>query len=275
MESHPSRARAPLGRWAKSRPQAAQRFAGLLTLALLVGCFGDPPARVVSIGAVRPPPDEIVVRTDRFLFHMGVKNDEAWATNSVKTRTSLGGALATLLDVEDIEIPILTRQLGMEWPSDAVDFDVALLPRGAESSGPCDPSRAGLPGRLEIAPGGEAPGPFFACVLERTFVRERDKSEIYRAILAGSSRSAEATALYACIVRVAVTALHVASEEGRKERETVERAAHLREACSQEALEWVSREWVKRVREDETARAFGARAAALVRRTASPGQAAP
>lgn len=218
------------------------------------------------------------MRTDRFLFHMGVKNDEAWATDSVRTRTSLGGALATLLDVEDIEIPILTRQLGMEWPADPIDFDVALLPRGprgAESSGPCDPSRAGLPGRLEIAPVGEAPLPFFACVLERAFARERDKSELYRAILEGAPEKADAAALYACIVRVAITALHAASEESRTGRDVVERGARLRDACSEDALEWVSREWVKRVREEETAGAFGARAAALLRRTASPTRAAP
>jgi hypothetical protein len=270
MESHPSRARAPLGRWGKGRPQAVQSFAGLLALALLGGCFGAPPARVVSIGAVRPPPDEIVVRTDRFLFHMGVKNDEAWAEDSVRTRTSLGGALAILLDVEDTEIPILTRQLGLEWPSDPVDFDVALLPRGAESLGPCDPSRAGLSRRLEIAPMGEAPGPFFACVLERTFLVEKEKSTLYRAVLAGASDAAEAAALYACIVRVAVTAVRVASAEDRKGREEVEAAARLRETCSEEALGWVSREWVKRVREEETAASLGARAMAALRRTASP-----
>jgi hypothetical protein len=240
----------------------------LLAALLGAGCLGEPPRPSLKAMLHHPPADEVVIRTDRFAFHMGAKVDPTWLPDAERTRAVLGAALATLLEDEDTAVPVLARQLGVAWPDEPLAFEVALRderdPRSpAKSLGPCDPARAsGLPRRLEVASAGEAPGRFFACVLARSFARLEGEGELGKA-LAPLSRDggAEPSHAYGCVVAVAIGALGVAGADGAKAARAIEADAHLEAACSPKELAWVSREWIKRVRDEESAAAFGARLA--------------
>jgi hypothetical protein len=199
---------------------------------------------------------------------LGARVDLAWTAEADAARTAVGRALEVVLDEEDTVVPTLARQLGLPRPTEPLDFDVSF--RGAVDDGPCD---SGLPRRLYVTTSGTAPTPFFACVLGRAFERTAPESEIYRAILAAAPPHGEAAErardrLYACIVRYAVATVLLATPRDRRVARAIERG--LGESCSPPALDWMGREWVKRVREDEGAAAFGARAAREAEASASP-----
>ena len=204
------------------------------------------------------PPEEIVIRTDRFRFHTGARIDETWPARAEETRVALGAAMELLLEEEDTTVPILARQLGVDWPSDPVDFDV--LPRGPRS--PPDPCAGGLRRRLSV--GDTSPVLFFACTLDASLAWLKGESALYRGMGtagagdAGGGGPATRDGLYACIVRYAVAAVLVARTPDRREAKRAEVA--LGEACAPKVIDWLGREWVKRVREEESAEAFGARA---------------
>jgi len=251
--------RSLLSRWVSARLQARRAIA---LIAVLLGACAEGP--VLSRGRPesvhRPPADEIIIRTDRFAFHMGGRVDEAWLANAERTRAAVGAAVATLLDDEDTTVPILARQLGVEWPTDPLDFDVALLAT-EDHAALCDARHAGLPRRLDLAWSGEAPGRFFACILARSFARLEGESAMARGMKAATGdrdAGAEVSALYRCFVEVAVAALLVPRTADKEASRAIDAA--LGATCSREALTWVAHEWVKRVREDESAEAFGARA---------------
>ena len=181
--------------------------AGLVTVAL--GCAGASPAHPLPVPP-RLPPDEVVVRTASFAFHMGARVDETWTTQADDARTALGSAIAVLLDEEDSAVPTLARQLGVVWPAEPLDFDVSF--RGHRDDGPCD---SGVPFRLVVTSSRATPTPFFACVLERGFVRLARESTIYRAVLAtlevhGEAAETAAERLYGCMVRYAVSGVVLA-----------------------------------------------------------------
>jgi hypothetical protein len=215
------------------------------------GCQLGPGTRPNAV-LPRVAPNELVVRTESFAFHMGVGIDPTWPEKAEETRIALGARLPELLDEEDTTVPILARQLGVTWPGEVLDFDVILA---GEDSRPCDAKIA----RLLLA-GGGAGRDFFACVLERSFARLGDQSELHRALTAANAR--EADGLYACIVAYAVAAVMVARAEGRAEAHAAE--ARIAGSCSPGAEGWIGREWIKRVRSQETAAAFGERAAAAL-----------
>jgi hypothetical protein len=252
MENDPSRA--SLGRWARARLQARRTWAlGLLPLLLAVACEAGTAARPRTVLS-RVPPEEIIVRTTSFAFHMGARVDERWPEKAEETRASLGQALSVLLVEEDTTVPILARQLGVTWPDDPLDFDVVLR-AGGRGDG-CD---AKVPRLLDV--GEAAPRVFFACVLERSFGRLREESALHRGLTGGR---ADAEPVYACIVAYAVGAVMVAQASDRDEARAIEN--RLGDACTKGALAWVSREWIKRVRGGESAEAFGARAAREIER---------
>jgi hypothetical protein len=180
---------------------------------------------------------------------MGAAVDPTWPDKAEETRMALGARLPELLEEEDTTVPILAHQLGVAWPSEALDFDVILA---GEDSRPCD---AKIP-RLLLAGGGEG-RVFFACVLERSFARIAEQGELHRSMAAVNAHEAEP--VYACIVAYAVAAVMVARARDPKEAHAVE--ARLSAGCTPDALDWVAREWIKRVRNEETAEAFGTRAA--------------
>ncbi len=174
-----------------------------------MGCASATPTHPLPT-LPRLPPDEVVVRTTNFVFHMGVRVDEAWATEAEEARAALGSALGVLLDEEDSVVPTLARQLGVPWPGEALDFDVSF--RGERDDGPCDSS---VPRRLYVATSRAAPAQFFACVLNRSFVRLAGESAVYRAILATLEQHGDVTAqaserLHACFVRYAVASVVLA-----------------------------------------------------------------
>jgi hypothetical protein len=216
------------------------------------------------------PPDEIIVRTDHFAFHMGIRVDEAWAARADGTRAAVGRAAEVLLEDEDTTVSILSRQLGVEFPREPLDFDVALTaPVEPDVSG-CDTK---LPHRLELPVAAIAhpqPELFFACVLERAFTRLEPESVLARAMGAGRAGSGDGRAgpLYACVVQYAVGTMLVARAHDAKVSRRLE--VRLGEVCSERELDWLGKEWVKRVREDESAEAFGARAAKEASVNATP-----
>jgi len=180
---------------------------------------------------------------------MGAAVDPTWPEKAEETRMALGARLPELLDEEDTDVPILAHQLGVAWPDDALDFDVILA---GDERRPCD---AKIP-RLLLVGGGEG-RVFFACVLERSFARLAQQAELHRELTAANAAQAEP--LYACIVAYAVAAVMVARASEPKEARTVE--SRLSDDCTPRMLDWLGREWVKRVRGEETAGAFAARAA--------------
>jgi hypothetical protein len=195
----------------------------------------------------REPPDEIVVRTSRFRFHMGVRVDEAWLVNAEETRVALGRAVAVLLEDEDTATMVLAKQLGVEWPAEPLDFDVVLSE--ADGAPSCE---TGLPRRLKVGIGTPAPELFFACVLERSFARLADESALLRA-----TSSAHRTEVRDCLVKYAVAAVIVSGTPAARVSHALER--RLGASCPAAELDFLVSEWVKRVRGDETAEAFGAR----------------
>jgi hypothetical protein len=226
------------------------KLALLLSLALgSLACTPGPSVRPAPL-LPRTPPREIVVRTTSFRFHMGARVDETWPVRAEETRAALGQLLPVLLEEEDTTVPVLAKELGVAWPDDPVDFDARLGPGAA----PCDPKMARV---LDVS-GGRA-RMFFACVLERAFMRLAPESAAYRGVESGSAGEPQAERLYACIVTVAVSTVLVARADDKEDARGVERG--LAEGCDPRALDWVAREWIKRVREEETADAFGARAA--------------
>jgi hypothetical protein len=256
MENDPSRARASLSRWRRACLQASPRPVALGTAALftLAACLPSTEARPRAV-IPRTPPDEIVVRTTGFAFHSGAKVDATWPAKADATRLALGASLAVLLDQEDAVVPTLTRQLGVTWPSDPLDFDVSLATDDAEDA-PCAPK---LPRVLALTPKGD-PTVFFACVLDRAFTRLVEESALYRAIAAAHPPADDAKRLYECVARYAVASAVIAGSVGVSAARDRALDASLAASCSPAALEWVEREWVKRVREEETVDGFGARA---------------
>jgi hypothetical protein len=240
----------------------------LAALAALASCAAAAPqesrSRSLANTAVpREPPRRIIVRTTSFAFHMGAHVDESWPSKAEETRAVLGQMLTVLLDEEDATVPVLARQLGVTWPDtgldDALDFDVEL-----EASASCD---SNMPRVLGVARGGE-PRVFFGCVLARAFVRLEHESAVYRGLVKTGGVSATRAVpadeqLYACIVTYAVSAVLVARAQDKAEARAVERG--LAAACDRRALDWMAAEWIKRVREDESPQAFGARAADAMR----------
>ena len=197
----------------------------------------------------RIPAREIIVRTTSFSFHMGARVDDTWPRLADETRTALGLQLPVLLEEEDTTVPVLTRELGVRWPEEPVEFDAVL--GGAE--GPCDPK---LPRVVDVSHG-EA-RTFFGCVLQRSFARLSSESTMVRGI-ASVSGDGRGASLYGCIAAYAVSAVLVARAAGKDEARAVE--AGLAGQCEPQALSWVARDWIQRVREEESAEAFGARGA--------------
>jgi hypothetical protein len=244
MERHLSRSF--LGRWPARRLQARRLSLPIaLSVAVATGGCGAGGAEARAPRS-RVPPDEIIVRTEHVAFHMGARVDPTWPAKAEETRVALGQAAEALLDDDGNAMEVLTRQLGVSWPEGTLDYDVALRPDGAALCGEA------LPRRLDVAPKGDAPDLFFACVLERTLARLEAESSLARTL--GSSH-------YPCVVRYAVSALLVArlARANARMARTIE--VRLADACGPEELDWLGKEWVKRVREDETAESFGARLA--------------
>jgi len=247
MENHPLRV--SLGRWAAAFLQASPRLALAIVGACSAGAAAPPRPAVPRL-----PPEEIVVRTTSFAFRMGARVDEAWPARADETRAALGGELTALLEEEDITVPLLARQLGVTWPDEPLAFDVAMGPPG--HVGPCD---AEVPRLLHVARQGPPPAMFFACVLGRGFVRLAEESPLFRAIGARVRSREDAARLYACVVGYAVAATLAASRREPRTTRLLEQG--LGERCTPAMLDWLGREWVKRVRDEESAAGFGARAA--------------
>ncbi len=223
--------------------------------ALAVSCGGARHGELDSAPLHHTPPDEIIVRTDRFVFHMGARVDEAWPARAEETRVALGRSAETLLDQEDTTVAILARQLGVVWPTEPLDFDV-LLSADERDVAPCATK---LPRRLEVTLASIAhpqPDLFFACALERGFTRLAAESALARAL--GGAGDAGAGGFYACLTGYAVAVVLIAGTHDARVSRRLELG--LSEMCSPRELDWLGTEWVKRVRDDESAEAFGARA---------------
>jgi len=255
MENHPLRAF--LGRWLRAIVQAGALAVGVSSLACA-------PASRPHPGPPRPrvAPDTLVVRTTSFAFQMGKRVDETWPEKAEETRALLGQSLAVLLEEEDTTVPVLARQLGVVWPAEQVELDVKIGGGDGAESRPLE-----LP-RLVVVGGGEPSRAFFASVLERALVRLAPESAMFRAIAssradAGEGAEGDGERLYACVAAVATYAVVVARARDEKDARGVERV--IRERCAPREREWVTREWIARVKEEESAEAFGVRAARALR----------
>lgn len=214
----------------------------------------------VPAGGVRPSPTvartparEIIVRSSFFSFHMGALVDTSWPAKADETRAALGQLLPVLLEEEDTVVPVLARQLGVAWPAEPVDVNVVF--RGGAA--PCE-VEASRP--VDVSEG--RPRTFFACVLERALARSSPTSGVFRGIEAHHGSALDDARprdrLYGCIVTFAVSAVLVVRAESRRDAQALEERLGTR--CEPATLEWLAREWIKRVRDAETAEAFGARA---------------
>jgi hypothetical protein len=212
---------------------------------LIVACTPPPhplPRRVI--------PDELVIRTGRFAFHMGARVDETWPARAEETRAALGSSLGVVVDQEDTLVPMLTQELGIEWPREQLDVEVALSPPGVVPACGDASSR-----RLTLDPhDGAEPTLLFACVLRKSLARLAPESAMYRAMPAVEGRDA----LYGCVVRYAVAAALVAGATDKSLKTALEQG--LGESCDARELDWLGKEWLKRVLEEEGAASFGKRA---------------
>jgi hypothetical protein len=240
-----------LARWLRPALQALA-----VLLAALVGCYPSGHPHIAPL-APHPVPQEIVVRTTAFLFHMGARVDETWPARAEETYEALGKASSLMLEEEDVLVPMISQELGILWPREPLDFDVVLADR--EPTAPCEGAFAS---RIELSPSMREPATFLACVVERGLARLAAGSAIQQAIervRAPMSEPARARTsdLYACVFTYAASAAMVA----RMPEHARVLEAPLGRACTRPELAWMQGHWLGRVRQEVTSEAFGEEAA--------------
>ena len=217
-------------------------------VARLGACTNDRCAKDALAGAEgregdlvpRPPAgDEL----DRYLR-------ETWADHEQEARRTLGRTGSPLMDLEDVIAPALATQIGRVWPDEPI---VLYMARGAR----IDPS--GREGPVIDAHGecfeGDA---LLECLFTRAIETMLPESDLGRGIEEARAKLDDhgRDATRAAVPCVAALAVDVAMAAADPRYKPTRRFAA---ACAPPVRDWLGDAWVKRMRGDETAKAFGAR----------------
>jgi hypothetical protein len=183
---------------------------------------------------------------------------ETWADHEQEARRTLGRTGSPLMDLEDVIAPALATQIGRLWPEEPI---VVYLARGSRM----DPS--GREGPVIDAHGecfeGDA---LLECLFTRAVETMLPDSDLGRGIEEARAKLDEhgrdvTLAAVPCVAALAVDVAMAAADPRYKP------TRRFASACAPSVRDWLGDAWVKRMRGDETAKAFGAK---LVERMTKP-----
>jgi hypothetical protein len=175
-----------------------------------------------------------------------------WPAHAIGARRTLGRSGTPLMELEDVIAPTLARQVGVAWPNDPI---VVYVANEEGRRGPI----GGRDGAVLDVEGDCFEGD---ALLECLFTRALDvlmpDSELGRAIeeergrLSSAGRAASAGVVPCVATLAAATAVAATEAHYRPTRRFIS-------VCSEPARTWLEGEWPKRMRGDESPKAFAAK----------------
>jgi hypothetical protein len=217
---------------------------------------GSPPrldaALVAKLGACSDDPCARNLLSETRFTALGDFLRDTWAAHETDARRTLGRNGTPLMELEDALAPVLARQIGIVWPDDPIVLYVAHEDRQ-------DAAEGGRDGAVLDA-GGDCfeRNALLECLFTRALEALMPDSELGRAIEEEGTRRGAASlssidGFMACVAALATDAAVAAAERHYTP------TRHFVTVCSEPARAWLAVEWPKRLRGDESARAFGVR----------------